>query len=470
MEFVRKIFNYIKMFFDKDKLVEDIKKEELKNNEINENVHESEVLDKFQEQIEEFGKYKDLKFGDVIFVKRYKNEEEKQRIPIGHREGPAIVISNSDDKLLCVFGSGVEPDFNYGGNSVYELLGGNYNLIKKTYFSMGKLRSLTYDRIEESFGQLKGNDLELLKKKYIMMRNRGCYKNTDSLDFDISLKVGDILRNYDYNYLILKVNKDDYSCFVLHEVENNEPNTILIDNKYYKINFKNPKKISKDKEAILISALEGNQLISILKRYNDYLDNKINQKIAQRGSLIKYDDKLYFIYGENKDKWLTFRLFSQYSTNLMNVKINYKNYYTSFSKLREINKSDEFEVLCLATKQELEYISNKKKEINKQNKVVNQKKVNKNNQNIKFDFPNFLPGEIVKTKTMCDDKYIVVSRYAKFVYCISLDNIKNGSNKVEYFDIKLLVKLGKISDEYYNIVDQNSIKLKESIKKLELKF
>ena len=48
-------------------------------------------------------------FGDIIWAKRYKNEENMLSIPEGHREGPYVVIENRGNYLVCLYCSS-HPD------------------------------------------------------------------------------------------------------------------------------------------------------------------------------------------------------------------------------------------------------------------------------------------------------------------------------------------------------------------------
>ena len=91
-------------------------KKYIKEKKIDNNVTE-EVLEPLsnEEQIIDNIKdiYEQISVGDIIWAKRYNNEEEKELIPEGHREGPFIVLAKQDEKLFCAQGTSLPPYAEY---------------------------------------------------------------------------------------------------------------------------------------------------------------------------------------------------------------------------------------------------------------------------------------------------------------------------------------------------------------------
>ena len=74
-----------------------------------------------------------LNVGDIIWAKRYKNDEEKSRIKMGHQESPYVIIKKSKGKVYAL---------QFTSNPHWEIQW------KMAYYPLGKLN---YEMKKNSF-------------------------------------------------------------------------------------------------------------------------------------------------------------------------------------------------------------------------------------------------------------------------------------------------------------------------------
>jgi len=118
-----------------------------------------------------------LNVGDIIWARRYKNEEEKNRIKIGHQESPFVVIKKNRKKvygLQCTS----NPHQEIQWKMIYYPLGRfNYNMQKNSYINCIKEYELKEIQFVETIGYLSEYDLNQLKKQlYILINSEFKYK------------------------------------------------------------------------------------------------------------------------------------------------------------------------------------------------------------------------------------------------------------------------------------------------------
>lgn len=69
----------------------------------------------------------DFNFGDIIYGKRYANNQEKRKLPIDHRNGYFLVLRQDNKDVYCLYGTSEVPaaDNSY---SYFKIKGDTYNL------------------------------------------------------------------------------------------------------------------------------------------------------------------------------------------------------------------------------------------------------------------------------------------------------------------------------------------------------
>ena len=164
MNIINKIINLIKSQLTKNKIIKvTSKKIEKQEEKITTTISEDLLeIPKTKEQIiNEL--CENIQFGDIIWAKRYTNDEEKQRIPKGHQEGPFLVLGKCPKGLICSPGLGTTPKEKHI-NKFVEINQNGYTLTKNTYF-----KTLNFELLDDlgyikTLDSLNKNDLS--KQKY----------------------------------------------------------------------------------------------------------------------------------------------------------------------------------------------------------------------------------------------------------------------------------------------------------------
>ena len=151
-------------------------------------------------------------------------------------------------------------------------------------------------------------------------------------------------------YYIYDVDDNNYYLFSIDKTKNSK-NPILINNIKYSFNFEGSGIISKKTKLKLVDTSNINDII-LVKR-DKYFKNKLLKDVVKRGDLVKYNNKLYYIYGEEKTDWLVYLVYEKKSK--YQIKINNKIYYTNFisdnicmnKKLNILRSSKESEMIYI---------------------------------------------------------------------------------------------------------------------------
>ena len=299
---------------------------------------------------------KTLKVGDIIWAKRYADEEEKNLIEKGHQMGPFIVLKTMDDNVLCSAGKSTLPKEEY--SNMYININ-NSNLYKKTYFKLKDFVSINDNTFIRKIGSITDNELNKLFSKIKYLNKRSIVN-----DLNFPLQVGDIINYKNIYYIILDKEDSNIFCLPIKKKYNKESVSSFKD-----VNFSSIIKLNTLSNINYVSTISDGILINLLKRQNQYLKSINNRTIAQRGSVVKYNDEYYYIYGENGSDWLLFKIFKDEKNSYDKIVINDNIFYTIYED-EAINKKSIESALMLAYDDQIEDIKQKKKTYKKTHENV----------------------------------------------------------------------------------------------------
>lgn len=333
--------------------------------------------------------------GDVIWARRYHDEKEKEEIPLGHREGPFIVVGKKNNNLVCIGGTSSEP---MDLSLYFKLDCKNHSLSRDGYYRLRNLKIVTKKEFIEK--------LDILNKQEYEKIIEGIkINNTNLLDFEIPLRIGDVVEKDNIYYLILEVN-DKISTLQL------KTKSLKMENIDY-IDYSNIKQFNKN-ELKYVKIIDKRILINILKRYKEYLDSK--QSKMQRGSVILYKNKYYYIYGEEGENWLAFKILKNTKNKDSDkIIIKGKSYHTEFETIK-LNKKDDFNVVFMCSETEINYI--KKRRINYKKNIKQQEELKRLN--------SFKPGVFINNKNYNKKRYIIIEIHKKTLECLEINKLKKG--------------------------------------------
>lgn len=297
-----------------------------------------------------------LSIGEIIWIKRYKNNEEKSKIPEGHQEGPAVVFQKRKNNVYALF-CGSNDKTNKYCSPIIMLDKNKNNLMRDTYIHVDKIIRLDKSQYINKISIIDEENINfIIKMAYIFYRKFGknSYKDFNYLKF--KLTVGDIVELDNKLCYIFAESKEFYNCHVIKE--KNKNSIITINNIGYSINFNNVYKVPKDANLKLINTADKNKIGII----NTLKNNYINRSKEYRGSLIKYKQEFFYIYGEEKDTLMLYKIYLKNKKNRYEIKIRNGIYYTSFEKIK-INKNENYKILRKASYVEMMEIKKIRKKI-----------------------------------------------------------------------------------------------------------
>ena len=359
-----------------------------------------------------------VQIGDIIWTKRYKTEDDKKNIPLGHDEGPALVLGKCRHGLICSGGMGTIPR-NMG--LFYKFNPNDYQrLSKDTYFSIFKFDIIDDIRYIKTIGSAKKTDFEKMLLKIKRNKTVYCYFNDERYLIDLFLQCSDII-SYDNNkYIVLDILDDKILCLPF-----DYRGQVIKSRDLEKIDFSKITYLAQNIDYQIIDTINETLYKSILIKYRKYLDYLEKIKIPQRGSVIVKNHIIYYIYGEMGENWLVFDISEEEWEHFDEIIIGKKKFYTNYEGI-VIDKKDKFDIIGLATEEEINQIKNGKKGYKHKNK--SKKTSTKKNK--------IYVGNIIEHRYYKGQRFIIIDKLDNDCYCCAIDKIIEGKFEIMQFNRK----------------------------------
>ena len=184
-----------------------------------------------------------------------------------------------------------------------------------------------------------------------------------------------------------------------------------------------------------------------------YVKTKETQNIIKRGNVIKAFGENYYVYGEFENNWLVHKIYRiQEDKKYIKVRINKSEFYIDLQGNKLI-KSPNYEIVKMATEEEIEYIKNLKKS-------------NKNKKSeTEFEYYNkeIQPKSIIRNAQTLEDFYVIKREgntitsvsskdlYTKFEHDLNEQSpyyAVGRLSKIEYQNLQ--IQLNKVANENSN--------------------
>lgn len=278
-------------------------------------------------------------FGDVIWAKRYKNEEDMLSIPEGHREGPYVVVENRGKYLVCLYCSS-KPDTRNSEVRNFLLEDKSLSMIKDTYVQINQVRFVNRSRFVKKMSSLSFGDIEKLRKMMDIAVSRGRYSDFDFNIPKVELGKGDIVFYRDKRFLIIGDVGNKFEALPIYRTTKKNKNNVLINGEMLAVGFDHLTYLSKFADLKRMDFVDNDTLRKVLAIYKNRISELKDRNQVRRGSLIRLDNKLYYVYGEINDKLMTFSVIDHADKYMCNIVIGTKNFYTDFLDESQIVKNN----------------------------------------------------------------------------------------------------------------------------------
>lgn len=384
--------------------------------------------------------------GDIIWAKRYKTQSEKERIKVGHQSSPYVVIKKKAGKIYALQSTS-NPHLEVQWKMVYYPLGRlNYNLQKNSYLNCSREYEVEKEQILSKIGHLTDYDMNQIRKQiYILQKSDFSVKpNIEKKYLKYKVEAGDIILKGDKRYYIYFLDRKYFYCYRLRERIKINKN-ILIDNTYYSFVFKKIEKIKRNGKYDLVDTFNSGEIEIV----NNYIRDEIQKLNAEPdntsmiGALIKYDDKMYYIYEENETIAFVYRVYPYgdkiedfacvrvknglYKTKFEFLEISKENFVKGRYKKRRCASDDE-----IVKNEEIFHLSKRER------KLENKKLFDSAQLFRQRDISYFVPMTIIQNVN--NKKYYLI--------------ISRNDNVIE------IVNINEISDMYFFELEENNCPFK----------
>lgn len=349
---------------------------------------------------------------------------------------------------------------------VLELSNYHYLQNKSSFVHITNQSYISKDRFIKRINYLSEIDKKYLFKKCEIIKRKSKYSRIN-LDLPtLPLEPGDIISDgYDF-YLIIDEIDNNYQCIKMEKESNELEFYIIIDGNKYYLNFDNPITYSKLLKPVRENFINNKTLHNVLVMQQQRLLYLKNKNQISRGSLIQLDKKCYYIYGEIGNEWMIFSVTEEEDSNLCQISIGGKYYYTDFTDNIKISKNNKnIKVIDLACDNEMSNIKDSKKVYHKNLQEQAKREKQSSSRNHNFKKPKIKNGTIVKIVNTSNTDYlqIVVLRSQEEIVAIRYDKYLEGKyilnkffidqvefyGKVENFDLKqVLIEIEKVAKGY----------------------
>ena len=330
-----------------------------------------------------------LNVGDIIWAKRYKNDEEKSRIKMGHQESPYVVIKKSKGKVYALQCTS-NPHWEIQWKMAYYPLGKlNYQMKKNSFINCMVVYELKEIQFVEMIGHLNDVDLNQLKKQLYIFKNSGFKVKPDIEEkyLDFKIGVGDVILYNGNKYYIDSIKGRSYEVYRLKK-HPKVSDRLLIGNTYYSFIFRNIEKIKIRSKYDLVDTFNTGE-IEIINKYKEKSLKLLEKRMPNSlrvGSLIDYKNRMFYVYEKRDDCVNCYEIYSNevFEEGMADILVKGGIYKTFFATVTiPIEKLDDngYKIRRCASSEEIEYNKNifslpKKKRVYARRRLANIKEKN----------------------------------------------------------------------------------------------
>ena len=373
-----------------------------------------------------------LNVGDIIWARRYKTEEEKNKIKIGHQESPYVVIKKKKNKvygLQCTSNPHQEVEW----KMIYYPLGRlNYDMQKNSYINCLKEYELKEIQFVETIGKLNEYDLNQLKKQlYILINSQFLIKpSIEKKYLDYKIGIGDIILLNNYRYYIYSYDDKFLYTYRLRNRTRKNMN-ILINNTYYSFIFEHTEKIKIKSKYELVDTFNTGE-IEVINEYKekylkDFEEKRQNGKELRIGAIIDYKDKMYYVYDEDDISLFVYQIYTNSISkpNLADIQIKggiFRTFFATTTIKKENLELNGYKIRRCASEEEIEY--NKKIfALPKWQRATERKKIfNASILSGKRNIDDFVPMTILKNENN-KKYYLIIDRNENIIEVVNINNM-----------------------------------------------
>lgn len=281
------------------------------------------------------------------------------------------------------------------------------------------------------------NHLKNLRKEYKYIKKNGIkYTN---------LNIGDIIESKYYKkqrFIIIDIHPKTYECISINKIKKAIFDPILIK--------KLDAILSKDTRVDGIKWLEYNpnfkmseigkqkNLDNIFNTQEEYLSKQKDQVkekelYLNRGSVILYNNKKYYIYGEEGASWMVFEVLDEYKDNYDVLGISEKTFYTCYRDSL-LDKKESLIVLYNCTLDEIDLVKSKRKNYRIKHNMINP---------APRTITNIEIGSVVKSNEFSNEEFVVKQMLGDLLVCVSYVDRNMTTPTKHYFDKEKVLVIDK---------------------------
>ena len=260
------------------------------------------------------------------------------------------------------------------------------------------------------------------------------------------VNMGDVIY-FAKNYIVLERKNGKLKCLPLNiSLKNDKFNQTFLEH----IDYTNEVILDLNQMDIHYLITLNNEFVNlVIENYELYKQRK---QTVERGALVLARGQLHYIYSEEGQEFIAFKLQKKYSEKLEPIVINEKTYYIDFSKTVNINKKEDFDIKNLASNEEMINIRNLKRNYFGSNDVEESTRIS----NLKVCKENLKTGSVFKLKDN-NDMLVVIrvdGRLVTYINQIYLDAVLDFQNNTDLKCIDVILD----TSEYTREINKEKIK------------
>lgn len=367
-----------------------------------------------------------LNVGDIIWAKRYKNDEEKSRIKMGHQESPYVIIKKSKGKVYALQCTS-NPHWDIQWKMAYYPLGKlNYEMKKNSFINCMVVYELKEIQFVEMIGHLNDVDLNQLKKQLYILKNSDFKVKPDIEEkyLDFKIGIGDVILYNGNKYYIDSIKGRSYEVYRLKK-HPKVSDRLLIGNTYYSFIFRNIEKIKIRSKYDLVDTFNTGE-IEIINKYKEKSLKLLEKRMPNSlrvGSLIDYKNRMFYVYEKSDDCVNCYEIYSNevFEEGMADILVKGGIYKTFFATVTiPIEKLDDngYKIRRCASSEEIEYNKNifslpKKKRVYARRRLANIKEKN---------IDDFVPMVILKDLNN-GNYYLIIDMDDNVIELVNINDI-----------------------------------------------
>ena len=227
------------------------------------------ILNNFKDYKNKKQLFNSIQPGEMIWAQMPLCKKELNKIPIGHRVRPYLILKK-DKKFLYAYPSSSKHTKKLNNMQEYCINNTRYKTLKNSYINLTTLVKIPVSNIKSKFINLISHDLQNIEKRLRIITN-----HSGQFNITFNLNEGDIINNHSQLYYVYTSDNTNLYTYAIYRKAKKDKKLIknTINGKSYYFDFNNKQILRKSEKSDIVD-IASKDVRRQIKLYQENLKSK----------------------------------------------------------------------------------------------------------------------------------------------------------------------------------------------------